>query len=581
MDALTADASFPPVASVLMPKLSDTPLEAEVFDVIIVGAGVSGLAAAAALPTNLRVAIIDARNRIGGRVDTIKIGGFEADLGPAWLHGGTGNATTTASTATSSTLSSSSSSPETDYSTCENSAAAILPRHHTLYPFPSTGNPWLMTPAKAMLHISSFINNRDIDSSSDTSISPEAEEEAWFEFLKHCSKVSATKKGATLSFGQVALEKFSQLPIALAVRLAWRARAAAAWNGCSPIDAPLAYFTCVPSKNGGDFGDFAGSHALPLGGTSSVVSALCAAAKRPPALRLSRKVTHITYNDVNGVVEINAIGGVPLRAQAVLLTLPVWLLRACVVGETAPLASSIVSLVGSPPPPPVLFSPPFPQSKIDVLQRNGVVAGSCKKVVFAWKEQWWPKTWPPFIAPHQSASSISGGSGGISIIENYASLKGIPLLVCYFIGDDVWTAPETMPRHSSPDNNAVLAALLGMPVSKTSTKSPGRVRTPAEAVATALEALSQVAIAEGFSPFPPYSDARVSEWENDEFAGYGAWARETSTLDEGDVLELAKPIANRLFFAGDGFDEEHLGSLHGAIASGRRAADEIATRVFS
>lgn len=583
MAALTADASIPPIASVLMPKVSDTLTsssisdkigEAEVFDVVIVGAGVSGLAAATALPTHLRVAIIDARNRMGGRVDTIKMGGFEADLGAAWLHGGT----TSIAATTSSTLSL---SPETDYS-CENAAAALLARHHTLYPFPSTGNPWLLTPSKAVLHIPFIINNNDSES---VDISPEAEEEAWLTFLKHCSKVSATKKGATLSFGQVALEKLSQLPLPLAVRLAWRTRAASAWNGCLPIDAPLSYFTCVPTNNGGDFGDFPGSHALPLGGTSSVVTALCAAAKRPPALRLTRKVTHITYDDVNGV-EINAIGGVPLRAKAVLLTLPVWLLRACVV--TQPSISLLPSLS-----PPVTFSPPFPQSKIDVLQRNGVSAGLCKKVVFAWKQQWWPKTWPPFIAPHQSASLLGGsggGGGGISIIENYASLKGIPLLVCYFIGEDVWAKPETVPEtvpetmpETPTNNNAVLAALLGMSKTTTSTTTGHyrRVRTPAEAIATALETLSQVAISEGLSsPLPSYTDARVSEWENDEFAGYGAWARETSTLNEGDVRELSKPIVNQLFFAGDGFDEEHLGSLHGAIASGRRAADEIA-RVFS
>jgi len=38
---------------------------------------------------------------------------------------------------------------------------------------------------------------------------------------------------------------------------------------------------------------------------------------------------------------------------------------------------------------------------------------------------------------------------------------------------------------------------------------------------------------------------------------------------------LAQPIANKLFFAGEATSVGHIGTVHGAIQSGQRAAKEI------
>lgn len=60
----------------------------EPFDTIVVGAGVSGLAAARDLAdAGQRVVVLEARDRIGGRVHTERIDGRVTDVGASWIHG--------------------------------------------------------------------------------------------------------------------------------------------------------------------------------------------------------------------------------------------------------------------------------------------------------------------------------------------------------------------------------------------------------------------------------------------------------------------------------------------------------------
>jgi len=61
-------------------------------DVIVVGAGIAALSAAQALrKLGKNVMVVEARERIGGRTNTIDIAGATVDLGGAWLHGPDGN----------------------------------------------------------------------------------------------------------------------------------------------------------------------------------------------------------------------------------------------------------------------------------------------------------------------------------------------------------------------------------------------------------------------------------------------------------------------------------------------------------
>ncbi len=67
--------------------------ETELYDCIVIGAGVAGLAAAKKLhQAGQRVVVVEARQRIGGRVWTDTIGSdVSVDLGAQWIHGISGN----------------------------------------------------------------------------------------------------------------------------------------------------------------------------------------------------------------------------------------------------------------------------------------------------------------------------------------------------------------------------------------------------------------------------------------------------------------------------------------------------------
>ncbi|WP_127474477.1 flavin monoamine oxidase family protein [Microbacterium sulfonylureivorans] len=58
------------------------------IDTIVIGAGVAGLTAARLLARSGRqVVVLEARDRIGGRVTTERRDGFVTDLGASWIHG--------------------------------------------------------------------------------------------------------------------------------------------------------------------------------------------------------------------------------------------------------------------------------------------------------------------------------------------------------------------------------------------------------------------------------------------------------------------------------------------------------------
>lgn len=93
--AMGVCASAP--ASASRPAAEQTPRAGTAADVIVIGAGMSGIAAANALKAQgvTNVVVLESRDRLGGRVWTTNLTAngktFPIELGAMWIHGVSGN----------------------------------------------------------------------------------------------------------------------------------------------------------------------------------------------------------------------------------------------------------------------------------------------------------------------------------------------------------------------------------------------------------------------------------------------------------------------------------------------------------
>ena len=76
------------------------------------------------------------------------------------------------------------------------------------------------------------------------------------------------------------------------------------------------------------------------------------------------------------------------------------------------------------------------------------------------------------------------------------------------------------------------------------------------------------------SPLPELVDWRITRWRADPWAR-GAYSYLAPGASSATRRTLAAPVDDRLFFAGEATDVDHPATVHGALASGRRAAAEV------
>ena len=101
--------------------------------------------------------------------------------------------------------------------------------------------------------------------------------------------------------------------------------------------------------------------------------------------------------------------------------------------------------------------------------------------------------------------------------------------------------------------------------------------------AVALEALDDAAVVASamaslrrlYGPgIPEPIGVQISRWHADPFSG-GAYSFNALGSTPVDRQVLAKPLAQRLFFAGEASHPNLFGTVHGAYLSGLRAAAEL------
>ena len=435
-----------------------------ITEVVVIGAGVAGLACAQALcEAGLRVTILEARSRVGGRIWTVhpSLTNAPVELGAEFIHG----------------------LPREVWQIVER---ADLQTHEL------TGNRWRLEQAR----LAPVSGSWDLVDSIFRRIDESAPDQSFQEFLEHaCGDLPQHTRIEAAAY----VESFHACNTS---RIS--AHALAQWHRSDRE---------IQGHRGFLFPN----------GFRGLVGALVAASKPDLlTLRLNTVVTEIAWDQ--NMVEVTAQSPdqqqqASIRAEAAVITLPLGVLQAPLGTEGA-----------------VCFRPELPE-KADALKQ--LEMGTAIRLVLCFRHCFW--TDPKLVrSPMPDMSFLSSPeelfpmwwssrSGGSSMLTG-------------------WSGGVRAEQLSGRGNADIMER--GLEVVRNVFGVP-------------LETLRDL-----------LQGSFVHDWQSDPYCR-GAYSYALADGKEA-ARKLAAPLRNTLFFAGEATDfSGHNGTVHGAIASGQRAATEL------
>jgi len=243
--------------------------------------------------------------------------------------------------------------------------------------------------------------------------------------------------------------------------------------------------------------------------------------KRPGALRLATVVTRVAWGGGGVVVEARSPWGgalPPLHGRAALVTVSLGVLQARPPGPGA-----------------IAFAPALPAAKRSAIARLAI--GDVVKVVARFR-----------------SGLGEGPFGAVPRGTTFLQIPGAPV--------QTWWVPAPLPS----------SCLVGWSAGPAADRL--RARGTQEVIAAALRGLAGGVGASLRSLAAELEDVRVFDWASDPFArGAYSWVP-VGGLDA--PAALAMPLNDSLYFAGEATDVGgDPGTVHGALATGARAAHEI------
>lgn len=226
-------------------------------------------------------------------------------------------------------------------------------------------------------------------------------------------------------------------------------------------------------------------------------------------VRLGHVVTAIQYQDEGASVHVSTSQGAKevLAADRVLVTLPLGVLKA---GE-------------------VQFLPELPVNKAMAVDQLG--NGRLEKLFLRFEEVFW---------------------GDAEVLVHLGTERGT--WFHWYAGQNVLGAPILVSR-----NGGGAADLL------------------AEMEETEVVEHAMASLRVMFKKAPDPLGHHLTHWSNDPFSRGGFSFNAVGSKDHDRVV-LGDPVGERLFFAGEATEVEHIGTVHGALLSGLREADRILAR---
>jgi monoamine oxidase len=433
-----------------------------VADVAIVGAGAAGLAAAQRLTNAQRsVVVIDARDRVGGRIHTIRDEHFPlpVELGAEFIHGR--NVQTW------------------DILGAMNASAYFADGHHRHFR------------GGRLRRMDDF----------------------WEQVDRIFSRLTRVNRDGDMSFTDFLRRHCNDARLRDARKLAL-----SFVEGFDAADANLiSARSLAEAEETSDEVEGESSFRI-IDGYSCVTDYLLHSSRRPNlTLRLNTRVEAIRWS--RGSVEIIARNASAIRARTVIVTVPVGVLRE-----------------GS-----LRFDPDLPEKR-DAA--NQIEMGNVVKVVLKFAEAFWEQRKLP--AAGAATPDV------VFMTSDAAAGAAIPTWWTYY-----------------PVRASVLTGWAGGPAAQRLTH-----RTPRAIVDDAIASLSKITGVGRARLAKLLVASHVADWQADDLAR-GAYSYVT-VGNSGAPKKLAKPVQRTLFFAGEATASGGVGgTVDAALASGRRAADQI------
>lgn len=495
----------------LLPWFLLAPCVASALDVVIVGAGVSGLVAARTLIDNwpstgdsISITVLEASSRLGGRTYTNyaatgwgTISGAEADIGASWIHGS--NEATHPISMIAKLLSFATIVTENNkmiVSRCINATSCRYDvddnntAYKTLVKAAQTfanGRPSDMSMWDAMGNVTSVITRDDpmvqlaIGNSLEFEVgaSPEMMS-AWY--------YNNDKKMKGGGAERLIVKGYSQVSEALQA-------------GTLALDAP-----CIPNGN--------------------PKMTLVSSSKKAIVVQFNKKVSSIGVDDSTQRVSVGTADGSTILADRVIVTVPLGVLKSKAI----------------------TFSPPLPADKqvgIDKLYFGDVL-----KVGLLFNSVWWPDN-----ATHYFGLGVENGGGLAGLrsaekftyfLNTYAAGSGRPVMMTFAFG------ASAMEVESWTDDQVWAAILANL-------QMMFRGEWSGVVVPTAKPAMWR----SGWGTNNLFGGAYTSN------------APGVTKTDWKNLARLEPHGKGKLLFAGEHTNHDYRGTVHGAFWSGQRAACQV------